>query len=86
MYSPIVKGGGIIIGGVGHRRKHGCRNIKSRLATFTLFTLDHYLHILDTTRSEVLKVLVELLHFRPVCGVQTAGEDELSRLSQGHFY
>ena len=60
--------------------------LKADWLLFTLFTLEHYFHILDTTRSEVLKVLVELLHFRPVCGVQTAGEDELSRLSQGHFY
>ena len=32
--------------------------------------------IVHTTRSPVLKVLIEFLHFRAVCGVQTAGEDE----------
>ena len=31
----------------------------------------------------LIKVLIHFLHFRAVCGVQTAGEDELSL---GHFY
>ena len=61
-----------------------CNNDLSSSCEQQLFV--SYLHIIDTTKSEVIKVLVQLLHFRPVFGVQTAGEDELSRLIQGLFY
>ena len=42
--------------------------------------------ILTPLALKVIQVLIQCVHFRAVCGVQTAGEDELSTLSQGYLY